>query len=312
MILWTIGAGGLLGSALGREAARRGIRAFPAGLVPWDDEDAAIATLSVSARDFAATAGDGPWAIAWAAGAVTTASTQAQADAERSLFERAMGAIAGARPSGDGAVFLASSAGGVYAGSDGQPFDEHSEPQPLSPYGELKLAQERIAAATLRGTPVVIGRMGNLYGPGQNLGKLQGLVSRLALAAVTREPVTMFVPLDTIRDYLDADDAAAIAMHWLERAIQEQRPGPQVRVIASGQPVSLGALIHLAQGITRTRFPIAVGTHGSARAQARDLRLQPTDDGCVGALVGTTLPAGIKRVYLDIVERHAVGFVRSS
>ena len=54
----------------------------------------------------------------------------------------------------------------------------------------------------------MIGRFSNLYGPGQNLGKLQGLISRLALSAVTRQPINIFVPLDTIRDYVYVDDAA--------------------------------------------------------------------------------------------------------
>lgn len=200
---------------------------------------------------------------------------------------------------------LASSAGGVYAGCSHPPFDDRTAPHPLSPYGELKLTQEQAASRLLDAVcPVVIARISNLYGPGQNLDKLQGLVSRLALSAVTKQPVTMFVSLDTIRDYIDADDAAVVLLHWAHKAVREQPEHPWIRVVASGQPVSLGALIHLAQDVTRTRIPVAVGEHASAAAQARDLRLTPSDDGHVHALVRTTLPEGIKRVHLDILERH--------
>lgn len=305
MIIWTIGSGGLLGSAIMRQATRHGMATFDAGTIPWSDREAAIRAITHAADDFVARAAGDEWGIAWAAGSVATASTPGEADQERIVFERAISAIAERLPRGRGAVFLASSAGGVYAGCSEPPFNERTEPVPLSTYGQLKLDQERIAEAAMRGKcPVVIGRISNLYGPGQNLQKLQGLVSRLALSAVTKQPITMFVSLDTIRDYIEVDDAATVALHWLSKAAKEQANEPQIRVIASGQPVSLGALIHLTQDITRTKFPVAVGNHSSASAQARDLRLSPSDDGHVAPLIRTTLPAGVKRVYLDILARH--------
>lgn len=305
MIIWTIGSGGLLGSAIVRQATRHGIATFDGGTIPWGDPTQAFEALTSAAEQFRERADGQDWGIAWAAGSVATASQPHEADAERELFERALQAIAQHLPEGRGALFLASSAGGVYAGCAEPPFSEHTQPIPLSTYGQLKLDQEHIAADLLKSTcPVVIGRISNLYGPGQNLEKLQGLVSRLALSAVTRTPVTMFVSLDTIRDYIDVDDAATVALHWLAKAIREQPQEPQIKVIASGQPVSLGALIHLTQDIARTKFPVAIGSHDSARAQARDLRLTPSEDGHVAPLIRTTLPAGVKRVYLDILARH--------
>lgn len=76
--------------------------------------------------------------------------------------------------------------------------------------------------------------------------------------------------------------------------------------------MSLGALIDLTQVITRTLVPIAIGTHGSAQVQARDLRLRPSDDGNVVKFITTTLPADIKRVHLGIMGRYAVGSVQCS
>ena len=305
MIIWTIGAGGLLGSAIVRQATRHGIATFDGGAIPWTEPDAAREAIADAATQFQERADGQDWGIVWAAGSVATASQSHEADAERELFERAMRAIAEHLPAGRGALFVASSAGGVYAGCTEPPFSERTHPIPLSTYGQLKLDQEQLAAEAMRDRcPVVIGRISNLYGPGQNLEKLQGLVSRLALSAVTRTPVTMFVSLDTIRDYIDVDDAATVALHWLAKAVKEQPPEPQIKVIASGQPVSLGALIHLTQDIARTKFPVAIGNHDSAKAQARDLRLTPSDDGHVAPLIRTTLPAGVKRVYLDILARH--------
>ena len=305
MIIWTIGSGGLLGSAIVRQATRHGMATFDGGPIPWAEPEAALRTITNAAIQFQERADGQDWGIVWAAGSVATASGQDEAEAELNLFEQAMRALADHLPHGRGAVFVASSAGGVYAGCAEPPFSEHTEPLPLSTYGRLKLDQERIAAEAFNDTcPVVIGRISNLYGPGQNLEKLQGLVSRLALSAVTRKPVTMFVSLDTIRDYIDVDDAATVALHWLAKAVKEQPQEPQIKIIASGQPVSLGTLIHLTQDISRTKFPVAIGNHDSAKAQARDLRLTPSEDGHVAPLIRTTLPAGVKRVYLDILDRH--------
>ena len=304
MIVWVIGSGGLYGSAIVRQALRHGIGVFDAEPIPWSDPDGTRAALEANAAAFQHRANDDDWAVLWAAGRAATASHADEAAEELTTLGIALAALAAHRPRGRGAFFLTSSAGGVYAGSEHPPFDERTVPRPLSAYGELKLAQEQAAADALAGTcPVVVGRVSNLYGPGQDLGKLQGLISRLALAAVTKQPVNMFVSLDTIRDYIEVDDAATVALHWTAKAMQEQAPEPAIRVIASGQPVSLGALIHLMQDIARVRVPIAVGSHASSSAQAHDLRMTPSDDGTALGLIRTTLPAGVKRVYADVLER---------
>ncbi|MDD2859040.1 MAG: SDR family oxidoreductase, partial [Candidatus Nanopelagicales bacterium] len=230
MITWTIGAGGLLGRAI----TRRLPAGFDPGPIAWDDPQQAAEQLRAAAAQFLDTAGQGRWAIIWAAGNAATASTEADAAAELATFTALIDAIVEARPRGHGAFFLSSSAGGVYAGSSSPPFDATSPTHPLSPYGELKRAQEDLARERLAGTcSVVIGRIANLYGPGQNLEKLQGLISRLALATVTKQPINMFVSLDTMRDYIYSDDAAAIVVHWVHRALDAPAPQAHVVVIAS-------------------------------------------------------------------------------
>ncbi len=171
---------------------------------------------------------------------------------------------------------------------------------PLSAYGELKLRQEQLAIDYLTGlVPVTIGRISNLYGPGQNLAKLQGLISRLALSAVTRQPINIFVPLDTIRDYVFADDAAMAVIHAATRARLHQSEQPAIEVIASGQAATVGQLIRTMDQVARRKVPVALGMHPSAAAQAADLRMQPTHK----PETITPLPAGIKAVYLDILAR---------
>jgi len=297
---WVVGAGGLLGSAVVRALGA----SFQPGRVPWQEPERAISALEQQAAEFAAAAGQEPWAIVWAAGQATTSSTAEQTAVELTVFTAFVTAVREHLPAGPGTVFITSSAGGVYGGSVGAPFDACTTPKALGTYGELKLAQEQVASEILGShCQVVIGRVSNLYGPGQDLSKLQGLISRLALASITREPITMFVSLDTLRDYLYVDDAAAIICCWLEQA-RTLDGRPHVVVIAAGQSVSLGYVIATMQDITRTRIPVAYGAHASSSAQSRDLRLTPTDAERMRPLVRMPLVAGAKRVHLDVLERH--------
>jgi UDP-glucose 4-epimerase len=294
VITWVVGGGGLFGSAIMRQCEWT----YDPGPIPWEDPEAASQTLHQQARGLSAEAGDGPWRVVWAAGAATTSTPATDAFDELVPLAGLLTGIRSARPPGMGAVFVTSSAGGVYAGSANPPFDAATPTVPLSPYGELKLAQEAIALETLAGIcPVVIGRLSNLYGPGQNLGKLQGLISRLARSAVTQQPINIFVSLDTIRDYIYADDAASVALHAVDEAASREATGTVV--IASGQPATVGQVIRTMNQVAKRRVPVALGNHESASAQSLDLRLTPTR-----RLEETLpLPAGMKRVYLDILSR---------
>lgn len=312
MHVWIIGAGGLFGSSLVKVGGRLGHHIVSSTDVPWNDSSLALTHLSADAERFLAQVqGERQqWAIVWAAGSVTTASSENEARKELDLYtafvQQLRVLIARfSPPDGNAGVFsLISSAGAMYAGSAHPPFDASSPAAPVGTYGHLKQEQEHIASTELsEECGVLLARVANLYGPGQNLTKLQGLISRLALAAVTREPISMFVPLDTLRDFIYVDDAAAALFHWLD---QPQPRKPTVRVIASGNPVSLGYLISLMQDITHTRIPVAYGMHPSAHAQGRDIRLSPDSDSQLEGALRTQLPEGMKDVYLDILERHQI------
>ena len=305
-LVWTVGAGGLLGTALLRTFQNQSnIELFSTHPIKWDIPEQVQRTFLAAAQNFASLAGERPWVVIWAAGHASTSTPREEAFKELDSLQLLLSAIKQHTPRGNGTFFLTSSAGGVYAGSDNPPFTFESEPRPLSPYGELKLRQEELVTKELSGLArVIIGRVSNLYGPGQDLNKLQGLISQLVLSSLTKNPLKMFVSLDTLRDYIYSDDAAAIIASLVTRPVDSR--GTQTHIIASGQPVSLGYLIHLAEDIARTRIPIAVGAHAISAAQARDLRLISSYEGYISQ-IQTTLPAGIKNVYLDILERRQNG-----
>jgi len=295
MITWVIGSGGLLGSALVRHLDST----FPTSPVPWAEPELAALHLDREAERFATYLDGSPWSVIWAAGAATTSSSDAQTRAE---LESLRGLLTGIRkhlPAGEGHFFLASSAGGVYAGSTNPPFNRDTPVRALSAYGELKLAQESLASDMLADfATVTIGRVSNLYGPGQDLGKLQGLISRLALAAITRQPINIFVPLDTIRDYIYVDDAANDILNWMRGTPFARTRGCVIEIIASGQATTVGYLLQTMNHIAKRQVPVAFGSHASSVAQSPDLRLQPS----VQPRQSMPLPAGMKVVYQDIVE----------
>ncbi|GDX33117.1 hypothetical protein LBMAG15_20520 [Actinomycetes bacterium] len=304
-LTWTIGAGGLIGSAINRQS----VNPFHAAAIPWTDSEAALGALALNLKDFTAQSTSGGWSIIWAAGAATVASSEAETAQETLVLKGFLELLRADPPHGAGVFFLVSSAGGVFAGAVNPPFGETSEPNPISPYGHAKLANEQLARDLLAGTcPVIIGRFSNIYGPGQKLDKLQGLISRLALSAVTKEPINIFVPLSTVRDYIYVDDAAAAAHVWIDEAHVNNSPGSNtptdstVKVIAAGQGTSIGQLIRITQDVSHRKVPIAMGGHPSSLSQAADLRFIPSAPTDVDLPV-TSMPVGVKQV-VDAILRQ--------
>ena len=296
-----IGRGGLLGSALARQTKA----SFSNPSIPWTRRDDVSNAIRALVLDFASNCGDEPWQVCWVAGSAVTTASNADVETELDSFHDFCQVLRRHAPRGPGSVFLASSAGGVYAGSQGAPFSERSPTRALSPYGQLKLSQESLAIDLANHFPVVIGRIANLYGPGQSLRKVQGLITRLVLAAVTRSSLNIFVPLDTLRDYVYVDDAAATILDWLHVARREGTgPGYQIRVIASGRAVSVAYVLRLTQSIARRRIPIALGTHASATSHAMDLRLTPSRHPLVRSSDLTSLAIGVKSVLADVERQH--------
>ena len=204
-------------------------------------------------------------------------------------------------------VFLASSAGGLYAGSTPAPFDERTAPRPLVAYGRAKLAMEaavsELAGAT--GVRAVLGRLANVYGPGQTLGKPQGLLSQLCLADATGRPLPVFVSMDTIRDYLYAGDAARMIVRSVALARAEPAGTVVAKVLASGRPVTVGYLVSEARRVFhRPLRTIPVG--GASTGQVLDLRLESRVWPEVDALAATPLAAGLSRTSADVRARVVV------
>jgi UDP-glucose 4-epimerase len=276
--------------------------------VPWDDPLAARQVLADAAG--ALVSGPGRWSIAWCAGRGTVATTAEDIDAEATTFawfvDDLAAAVQGSPAAADGAVFVASSAGGAYAGSSPPPFSESSPPAAVSPYGSMKLQIERMVGELTErtGVPSLVARIANLYGPGQDLSKPQGLVSQLCRAMITRQPLSIYVPLDTIRDYLYVDDCARMVLQGLDEVAAcrtADGAGESVlKIMASHQPTTVSALIGELTRIAKRRPPLVLGASPVANLQPPDLRLRSEVWTHLDALASTPLAVGLRATIDDV------------
>jgi UDP-glucose 4-epimerase len=300
VLTWVVGRGGLLGSAVSRAIGPK----FMALAVPWESHDAAVGVLDSDLQRFIQAARNDDWSVIWAAGSGVVGSTADKLTAETRIISHLLTTLRNSRPAGRGAFFFSSSAGGIYAGSTHPPFSESTTPRPLSPYGKTKLAQEEIVQVTLGGcVPLIIGRFSNLAGPGQNLGKQQGLISQLCQSAVTRQSLNVFVPMETLRDYLYVDDAAAMVRTLVENAVESQPSTPGLRNISSQRPVSVCTVLRTVQQVAHRTVRIALGTSPSSNYQVRDLRLCTHFTHELQDVAITPFPVTVKRVYDDVLRR---------
>ena len=317
-IVWIIGEGGMLGQAIAR-AVQRGADTigFESTKLAWADPDLLMHQVAASSREIieASTAHKARWCVIWAAGAAVTSATDEEVAIELGIFRSSIATIATAAAGHEsqGSLFVASSAGAVYGAALDPPFTEHTAPAARSPYGRLKLEQEAsVAELADRGIAVLVGRITNLYGPGQSLAKMQGLVSHSTLAHLGGKPVSIFVPLETLRDYIYVDDCASLVLASLDRlALEADGRGLLVtKIMGSGHGLSISSLLGYAQAIGKKRPHAMVGTSPHAAHQALDLRMHSIVWPDLDRFDKTPLPAGFQSTIHGVLASIQDGPVK--
>ena len=281
-LVWVVGAGGLLGSSVWRALGEAAWR--PDHALDWSDEARLAEDLQRALDTFAervVSEARPAWAIAWCAGAGVVATSASDLAAETRALQRFLSLISdraalAARP---GYIAYASSAGGIYGGCFESPISEATEPAPISPYGHAKLAQERILSSWATSQPqrsVHVARFSNLYGPGQQLKKAQGLISHASRCLIHGAPLQIYVSLDTVRDYLFADDAGRELVNGLRRMIAGAASIEPLtmQIYASEREISIAGLLGVFRQITRRRLRVVAGLHPSAALQPRRLQFR--------------------------------------
>lgn len=302
---WVIGRG-LLGTAIMAASASPVLSRS----IHWRDPASAHADLEEGLARLVASS-QGPIQVLWCAGKGVTSTPEEALEAELVTFTDFVDLLA-ALPLRDRSrltVFLASSVGGAYAGSPSPPFTESTPPVPLSAYGRTKLRMERalIEAAAQCGWRSFIARITNLFGAGQDMTKGQGLLSVLVASYITRRPPTIFVSLDTLRDYILTEDCARVILAGTDRAAAQGAGTTVLKVVGAMAAQSVGAILGENRRLNAgRRAPVVLGP-GPATGQALDLRVRSEVWTDLDALVQTTLPEGLHRLHLAQLGAYARG-----
>lgn len=307
-----VGAGGLLGSALSAQLREAVPSVFSISGLDWNSDHHVRDAFGRAINEFLRQSGNDQWVVHWCAGIATMRSNQRESERETSLlhsFFAILESQATRAQLSNASVTFASSAGGVYEHSPNPPHTELSEPRPSSPYGRAKLASERMLAEWCepRGVRLTIGRIASLYGPSQNLSKPQGLLSKVIQSALTREPLSLFVPLGTTRNYIAADDAARLLL----AQSNAERARRSVFNICSATNVSVAEVLRTAESLGRRRIPVRQSVSSRYEPASHDLRVASVWQSTVEACSRTSLRVGLHQLLCHQLRSMSVGAPRS-
>lgn len=260
--VWVLGAGGMLGAAVTRELRRGGAEVYRyREPFVWKNLQQVRVQFEQAIQEFLAGLATGDdWGIYWAAGVGSMGSSRADLDGETAALEGFLASLAQrlAACGVPGVLGFASSAGALYAGSQDFEITEQTPVTVANEYAGAKLAQERLLehfASRQGAAPVLIARFSTLYGPGQAQGKRQGLLSHIARCALRHQPVEIFVPLDTSRDYLFIDDAASDFI-GSSQALRGGDERFQVRIIAAERSVTISEIVATFNRLNKRRLRV--------------------------------------------------------
>jgi UDP-glucose 4-epimerase len=192
---------------------------------------------------------------------------------------------------GVGFTYL-SSGGAVYGELDGRRADEASPCRPLSAYGISKLAAENYVAmyAHRYDMPARIVRVANAYGPGQRVGRGQGLIATLVDAAATGRPAQVYGDGTHVRDYVHVDDVADAVV-----ALTRTDLGPLVVNVGTGVGHSIRDVVRVVEQTSGRAIPLRY-----LPGRGFDVSHNVLDVSTLRNLIDwtpTPLPAGIGATY---------------
>ena len=221
-----------------------------------------------------------PWAIFWCAGIGTYGADIPILDDEFSQVEYFLECLTSRISSAlqRGTLFYSSSAGALYGGSLEEFITEESELATNSPYGEMKLRVEKLVEgwSNSSGCRVAIGRISNLYGSGQNLSKRQGFITTACLDLLCHRPLDIFVPLDTIRNYIYVADAAKTITLFVNKVSRFPAARVERKLICSNHNLSIASILQMLGHVFGRKPPVSLSRRSTSTLYVRSLSMSST------------------------------------
>ena len=305
MKVWVIGRGGLLGNGVEKQF-RFGDIYSPTEKLVWSESAQLQSQIAENCRQFSQIVSDSQWAIFWCAGKGTLSSTTEQMSEETRNFQEFLKSVEqnfALKLLQNGLIFHASSAGGVYAGSENQPLTENTTPEPTTAYGVAKLNQEDLLRefSDRLGVRVVVGRISNLYGANQDFSKNQGLISTICYSILRRQPMNLFVPLETSRNYVYVADASRIIVDTAQIALAETGLSRKfIKLVVADENLTIGNILSVAKTVFRVRPLITASSNAKTNKQPRSISFKSVALLDADSFCKTRITVGIKRVMADL------------
>jgi UDP-glucose 4-epimerase len=283
----------------------------------WNDSSRFQQQIRSELRQFISRAND-RWTIAWCAGTSHFASSEEQLRNEQRNFEAFVDELRLASPNFDprqGRVVYTSSAGAVYSGSTDRIISEETVCKTDLPYGNQKLAQELLLRklATEVSLRTVIARISTVYGPHQNLSKPQGLISRICLAMIKREPIPIYVGLETSRNYIYSADVgrilARMAMFPDDDVRSESNP-ILVKNVVSPQSLSVAQILRAVEAVFKRRPQFSLRIDDRAANYREQFNICSGTMPTLDDITFTQFEAGLNAVRQSILGRMQSGLIR--
>ncbi len=208
----------------------------------------------------------GRLALVWSAGRADFSAREEETAGELASFRAVLGTaerLALGNPELEVVFCLLSSAGGLFEGQ--RAVGRASRPSPRRPYGQLKLRQEELLAASRAPLARLVYRLASVYGDIAPRHR-RGLIPTLLLNGIRRQVSTITGRMDTLRDFVWVED---VARH-VARALLDARRGrrDETAILASAKPSSVHEIQTLVERVLGRRIYLA---HAPDAANAEDV-----------------------------------------
>ena len=137
-------------------------------------------------------------------------------------------------------VIFLSSGGTVYGIQDKQPIIEEAQAAPINHYGSVKLCIESVLKTfnTQLHTKMIIARISNPYGPGQDYNKGVGFIDAALKRCIKGDEIEIWGDGEVIRDYIYIDDVCEMIYSLINYKGEKE-----VFNLSSNEGVSLNQII---------------------------------------------------------------------
>lgn len=300
-VAWVVGCNGLLGSALSSALCCKETILFKhTERFCWGNEPILHDQLESAVEAFATyLQGNSEWHIYWAAGVGSMGSTQSELDVETRALSALIKFIESQTKliTAKGSCVFASSAGAIYAGSTDDIINEHTPIAPTTVYAHEKLKQENLISefANNNGNvTALLARISTLYGAGSANSKRRGLITEIARRIARNQPMQIYVPFDTLRDYIIAQDAAVIIISTTN--LVSGKSGVFMKIIASEQSVTIAEIISTFKRVARRPPRIVTSASKLSGIYSRRIQYRSHFVSIKGPVCSTSLLVGISQV----------------